>query len=144
MSDDDDLLADLARVLDQVDPPPDHVRELAIAAIELRSLDADLAALLDESDELAGAGVRSAADVVAPLVFEVGDIVIEVEVGADELHVQVVPPSATDVVVRAGSSAAERTSDDLGRVSFPLPDHRPVRLELVVDGRRVVTDWFVV
>jgi hypothetical protein len=143
VSDDDDLLADLGRVLGQVDPPPDHVREAAAAAIELRSLDADLAALLGDADAPVDAGVRSAADLAGPLVFEVGAVVVEVEIADDVLHVQLVPAETTTVVVRAGRSTTEVTSDDLGRVSVPVPVERPVRFELVVEGRQVVTDWFV-
>ncbi|MEM8904812.1 MAG: hypothetical protein AAGF02_14010 [Actinomycetota bacterium] len=143
MSDDDDLLADLARVLGRVDPPPDHVREAAAAAIELRAFDAELAELLDEAGDLADAGVRSA-DLAEPMVFEVGDVVVEVEVVGDELHLQVAPTAVTAVVVRAGSGSAEHTTDDLGRLSVPVPDERPIRFELDVGGRRVVTDWVVV
>ena len=143
---DDDLLADLARVLGRVDPPPDHVCEAAAAAIELRSLDADLAALLDDAEAPVGAGVRSGADVAEPLVFEVevGDVIVEVEVEADELHLQVVPAEVLTIAVRSGRSVAEVTTDDVGRVSVPVPDERPVRFELTVGDRRVVTDWFLV
>ncbi len=141
---DDDLLADLARVLGRVDPPPDHVREAAAAAIELRSLDADLAALLDDAEAPVGAGVRSGADVAEPLVCEVGDVIVEVEAEADELHLQVVPAEVLTIAVRSGRSVAEVTTDDVGRVSVPVPDERPVRFELTVGDRRVVTDWFLV
>lgn len=144
MSDDDDLLADLARVLGRVDPPPDHVREAAAAAIELRSLDAELAALLDDADELVDAGVRSGAAVAEPLVFEVDDVIVEVEVDDGQLHVQVAPAESITIAVRAGRSVSEVTTDDLGRVSVVMPSDRPVRLELTVGDRQVVTDWFLV
>ncbi len=143
MSDDDDLLADLARVLGQVDPPPDHVRDAAAAAIELQSLDADLAALLDDADQLVDAGVRSGV-ATEPLVFEVGEVIIEVEADGDELHLQVVAAEAITVVVWAGRTTSEVTTDDLGRVSVAVPQEQPVRFELTVDDRRVVTDWFLV
>ncbi|MEM9038123.1 MAG: hypothetical protein AAGA99_25760 [Actinomycetota bacterium] len=142
MSDQDDeqLLDDLRRVVGRADPTPNDVVAAAKAAIELRDLDAELAELV--ADELADAGTRSAVS-VEPLVFEVGDVVIEVLVEEARLEVVVAAPTVTSVVVRAPTSEMTLDVDSVGRAVADLPAGRPLRVEAQLGGRRVVTEWFV-
>lgn len=140
-ADDDELLTDLARVLGRVDPPPEHVLEAARAALEVRALDAELAALVE--GDLLGAGTRALTVEDEPLVFELDDVVIEVEVRDGSLEIQVAPATAVPVVVRSAAGSVELVSDAVGRASAEVPADGPVRVEIVVDGRRIATDWFV-
>ncbi len=140
MTDPDDELMDELRVaMDEYDPVPDHLVQFAKAAFSLRTLDADLAELLEDE---ALAGVRSAATPEL-LTFVVGDHSIELDLAGDRVEGQLVPPGPADVVIeRAGANDVTVTADDRGRFAFERPAG-PVRLVTAIDGQSVVTDWFV-
>ena len=152
--DDDELLAELRHVVTQVDPVPDHVRIAARAAIEWRTLEAELAALIHDSAlDGPAMAVRGAATGPRTLTFEAGDLTIEVEAEADDgtlcLVGQLVPPQAADVTVRHGEELVAVRADDLGRFAARGIAPGPVRLRCRLDGasgagRLVETEWLTV
>ncbi len=104
-ADDDPMLAELRRVLDAIDPIPAAVQIAARAAIEWRTIDAELAALVhDSSVDEPEFAVRGAATAPRCLTFEAGELTIEVEAEPgddDSLRIvgQLVPPQAAQVAV---------------------------------------------
>lgn len=144
-NEDDRLLAELAAVVG-----PDSVPEnLAAICRELSTwadVDAELALLFDVESTPTMAGVRStdtAESTAREFHLDDGAVVIEVEPAETNIAGTVMPVVTSEIVLETieGSS---RTSDldALGRFSFPR-DGGVVRLRLVVDGRAVVTDWFI-
>ena len=154
--DDDTLLAELRHVIGQVDPVPEPVRIAARAAIEWRTLDAELAALVHDSaiDERALA-VRGTAAGPRALTFEAGDVTIEIEAevtddaGTLRLVGQLVPPQAADVAVRHGDELVAVRADERGRFASSAISPGPVSLRCRLDGgsgasRLVETAWLTV
>lgn len=154
--DDDALVAELRHVVGQIDPVPEAVRIAARAAIEWRTLDAELAALVhDSATEQAALAVRGVGGGPRALTFEVADLTIEVEAGvADEsgrlsLVGQLVPPQAADVAIRHGDELIAVRADERGR--FAARGVAPGRLSLRCRldaapgaGRLVETAWLTV
>ncbi len=149
MSNDDQLLDDLRRVLDLVELPPPDSLLLAQAALDWRSLDVELAELVhdsavDESELL----VRGDAAELRVLSFATGTVQIEVEYASGQLIGQVVPAEVVVVeIYRDGHEpAAAVTTDEFG--TFVIGDVTPGPLSLVCradDGRwSVRTSWTVV
>lgn len=154
--DDDDLMAELRHVVAQVDPVPEAVRIAARAAIDWRTLDAELAALAHDSavDEPAPA-VRGAATAPRTLTFEAGDLAIEVEAepegddGTLCLAGQLVPPQAADITVRHGEELTAVRADERGRFAARGVAPGPVSLRCRLDGapgagRLVETAWLTI
>ncbi|HEV2785645.1 MAG TPA: hypothetical protein VGV67_04595 [Solirubrobacteraceae bacterium] len=154
--DDDDLMAELRQVVAQVDPVPEAVRIAARAAIEWRTLETELAALVHDSavDEPALA-VRGAASGPRTLTFEAGELTIEVaaepsdDAGTLCLVGQLVPPQAAAVAVRHGDELIAVRADDRGRfaVRGVAPGRVSLRCRLDAGpgaGRLVETAWLTV
>lgn len=155
--DDDDLMAELRQVVAQVDPVPDAVRIAARAAIEWRTLEAELAALVHDSatDEPALA-VRGAATGPRALTFEAAGLTIEVEAeperggdGTLRLVGQLVPPQPAGVAVRHGEELTAVHADERGRFAARGVAPGPVRLRCRLDaapgaGRLVETAWLTI
>lgn len=154
--DDDALIAELRHVVAQLDPVPEAVRIAARAAIEWRTLEAELAALVHDSavDEPALA-VRGGAAAPRTLTFEAGDLTIEVEAepGDEEdglrLAGQLVPPQAADVAVRHGDELIAVRADERGRFAARGVARGRVSLRCRLDGasgagRLVETAWLTV
>lgn len=149
MSPDDQLLDDLRRVLDIVEGHPPESTVLAEAALDWRTLDAELAELVHDSavdePELV---VRGDADELRVLSFSTGDVQIEVEYANRQLIGQVVPAEAIVVeLYRDGSDpAATVSADEFG--TFVIADVPPGPISLVCradDGRwSVRTSWTAV
>jgi hypothetical protein len=156
-ADDDALLAQLRHVVGQVDPVPEAVQIAARAAIEWRTLDAELAALVhDSAVEEAALAIRGAA-ATAPraLTFEAGDLTIEVEAETvDEagglcLVGQLLPPQAADVTVRHGDELVAVRADERGRFAAYGVARGPVSLRCRLDdqtgtSRLVETAWLTI
>lgn len=106
---DEQLLGLVAASLDD-DQPPAEVMEAAYAAFGWRTLDADLARLIDDSEPEV-VGFQHGAVPSRVLAFETGYGVIEVAVAADGFEV-VVRPAPVRVVLRRPDLAIE----------LPLPD----------------------
>jgi hypothetical protein len=79
---DDDALLDALRVaLGQHDPPPRRSVEMAKAAFGMRSLDAELARLVSDSDLVTGQpALRSGRTSSRVVVFDAADLSVEVEI----------------------------------------------------------------
>ena len=155
-ADDDALIAELRHVVAQLDPVPEAVQIAARAAIEWRTLEAELAALVHDSavDEPALA-VRGAAARPRTLTFEAGDLTIEVEAepgdeeGGLRLAGQLVPPQAAEVAVRHGDELIAVRADERGRFAARGVAPGPVSLRCRLDGasgagRLVETAWLIV
>jgi len=155
--DDDALLVALRHVVELVDPIPEAVRIAGRAAIEWRTLEAELAALVHDSavdaDELMA--VRGTVAGPRSLSFEAPELTIEVETEPDEaggllLVGQLVPPRAADVTVRhGGGDLVAVRADERGRFSARGVARGPVSLRCRLDeasgaSRLVETAWLTV
>ena len=143
--DDDPLMNDLRRVLDVVEPVSGRSLELARAAFDWRTMDAELAELVADS-ALAGDLVAIRAEGQPRLVtFEHGEESIELEIherGEGRLVVgQLEPEQAADVTLaRPGGERLRTRADDAGRFSFELAAGGPAMLEAL----SLRTDWLVI
>lgn len=155
--DDDALISELRHVVAQIDPVPEAARIAARAAIEWRTLEAELAALVhDSAVDGPALAVRGAAAGPRTLTFEAGDLTIEVEAepeaGGDDglcLAGQLVPPQAADVAVRHGDELVAVRADARGRFAARGIAPGPVSLRCRLDGasgagRLVETGWLTV
>ncbi|MEA2220628.1 MAG: hypothetical protein QOJ35_3254 [Solirubrobacteraceae bacterium] len=150
-SEDDILLDELRRVFAAIDPVPEAVRIAARAAIEWRSIDAELADLTSDSsvDEPALA-VRGTAT-PRLLTFEARDLTIEVEAepaGDETLRLvgQIVPPQTAQIAVRYGHELVATCADERGRFVARGVDPGFVSLRCHLggesgEGRLVETAW---
>ena len=148
---DDALLGDLRRLLGEIDPVPEHAQIAARAAIEWRTIDAELAALVSDSmvDEplLAVRGVAEA----RMLTFEAAELTIELEAepaGDDTLRIvgQLVPPQAAQIAIRHGDELIATHADERGRFVAGGVGSGPISLRCRLDGetgegRLVETAW---
>jgi hypothetical protein len=150
-ADDDILLDELRRVIAALDPVPEAVQIAARAAIEWRTIDAELAALVSDSmvDEPLLA-VRGTAE-PRMLTFETPDLTIELEAepsGDDTLRIvgQLVPPQCAQIAVRHGDDLIATHADERGRFVAAGVESGPVSLRCRLDGetgdcRLVETAW---
>ena len=155
-SDDDALMAELRYVVGEVDPVPESVQIAARAAIEWRTLDAELAALVHDSAVDRGVlALRVVATGPRALTFETPDLTIEVETevvdesGSLCLVGQLVPPQAADVTVRHGTELIAVRADERGRFAARGVAPGPVSLRCRLDAapgvsRLVETAWLTV
>lgn len=150
---DDDLVADLRRVLAAIDPVPEDVRLAARLAIEWRTLDAELAALVHDSEtgdpRLLLRGDRGP----RALTFETPDLTIEIETESQSatsgqtirLVGQLIPAQSAQIAVRNGEALHVTSSDERGR--FAADGLTPGRLSLRCrfgDARLVETTWLTI
>jgi hypothetical protein len=147
------LRRELAALIARLDPVPPEVLRDARAAWELRSLDAQLAAIANDSllDRQLG-GVR-AAEGARSLTFQAPGLTVEVEVTVvgdrRRLIGQLAPPGRATVTVRHGGGAVVVEADELGRFrADDLPaGPASLRCEPVGDGvggGPVMTCWVVI
>jgi hypothetical protein len=150
------LPAEDARLLDELraalgdDPAPPGFIARAEGLVAYAGVDRELAELL-ETAAAEPAGLRSRPDAAAqPLVFEVADgsISVELVIGRDRLDGQVHSGTLTEVVLeRPGGDIRSSGIDELGRFAFTPVAAGPARLRLRSPGdptRSVTTDWFLV
>jgi hypothetical protein len=75
-------------------------------------------------------------------VFALGDLRVEIEMSDTGIEGQLIPPGAGTVrLLGASGPVAETTADEVGCFSFPAGRRGPVRIECVVAGRRLATEW---
>jgi hypothetical protein len=149
MSDADDVLqAELAGLLrDRLQPPPE-VYEAAREVFNLRTLDAELAALTyDSLVDAEPAGVRSG-DGPRVLTFEADGLTIEAEVdespGGRRLLGQLVPPQPMRLVLESADGRVPGQADELGRFVIDLP-RRPTRVRMTCERDTPVhSAWLVI
>src|SRR5215212_2896152 len=132
-TDDEGLMEELARALDQVAAVPDHRREAARAAFSWRTIDEELLALTHDSLELADAAVRSTID-VRTLGFESDGLSLEIEVDGDRVFGQVLDTEVDEVVVESAAGGAQNVPVDSSGVFSVVVPAGPVRFGVRVDG----------
>jgi hypothetical protein len=139
------LLRELRDVVDRADPIPGHVLAAAKAAFLWRTIDAELAELVNDSS-VAGAAVR-ATDAARLLTFEGPGLEVEVEIAETgptrRLTGQLVPASLARVTVRWTGGSADVDADEVGRFTAEGVPATSVRLEVYRsdDSRPIVTSW---
>ncbi len=144
-ADDDELVAALQEAFRAGQDVPREFIEAGQAAYTWRNIDAELAALtFDSASGLAAtAPVRSAEASPRFLTFRSADLTIELEINADGIVGQIVPPQPGRAEARPASgpvSAAE--IDEIGCfIVRPLPSS-PFRLHCQASsGISVLTTW---
>ncbi len=148
-ADDATLLARLGAVARAVDPVPEEVRQWGRASFGMLRLDAELAELVSDSDELL-VGVRSATSDVRLLTFEADDVVIEAQVSTTgtkrSVLGQVVEAQAATGVVHLESADDTRDHvalDELGGFRFDdLPVGTVRFVVTLTGGKSIATRWF--
>lgn len=144
--DDGDLMAALQEAFRAEQDVPREFIEAGQAAYTWRNVDAELAALtFDSATELATAAapVRSAEASPRFLTFSSADLTIELEIGADAIVGQIVPPQAGHAdACPASGPAASTEIDEIGCfVIRPLPAS-PFRLHChASSGISALTTW---
>ncbi len=150
---DDDLVGALARVLAEADPVPDDVRLAARRALESRTLDAELAAVVHDSI-IGDSVVRVPAGARARAVtFEAPALTIEIETEpqsaaaghAVRLVGRLIPPQRAEIAIRNGDALLVTRADDRGR--FGATGLSPGQLSLrcrLSDGALVETSWLTI
>jgi hypothetical protein len=145
-TDDEGLMAELARALDQDAAVPPHRRLAARGAYTWRTVDEELLALTHDSLELADAAVRG--DVaVRTLGFESDGWSLQVEFENDRVFGQVL--SAGDagtvetVVVESVQDGTSTSPVDASGVFSVVAPIGPVRFAVSVDGELRRTPWVV-
>jgi hypothetical protein len=124
-----------------LDPVPAQLQQIAVDAYALHDLDARVAELTFDSlvDALP---VRGAGDVPRMLTFRAGEVTVDVEVTAQGLMGQVLPPQPARIEVLGGPRpGSPLTADDLGRFTGDAPPSGPFALRLRTGGDVVVTEW---
>ena len=143
-SDDEELLLDIG---DAVRPEPFEQQVIetgrVVHAWHGADLDKALAALLYDSHLDGLAAVRGPMS-GAPrnLVFALGELRVEIELSETGIEGQLIPPEPGTVWLLDGTGPiAEATADEVGCFSFPAGRHGPIRIECLVSGRRIATEW---
>jgi hypothetical protein len=143
MTNDEQLLAELRDALRTAEQVPTGFVSAGTAAWAWRTVDAELAALADEStaDE-ALAGTRAEHAAVRALSFLASDISIELEATSDALVGQLVPPRPGQIEVQSQDGTRHTaTVDETGWFTIrPLPSTM-FRLHLRTATDNVITEW---
>jgi hypothetical protein len=140
---DDDEMLDLVRSAMAEATVPDAVLTAARAAFELRTLDAELAALIYDSrtDEHLLAGTR-AAEAPRVLVFRTGEATLEVEFADGRLLGQIDPAAGGTVSLVSPQGRLEAEVDDSGCFSIAGDFTGMIRVCLHNGGEpKLVTEW---
>ncbi len=139
-SDEQQALDEVAAALRPPPGVPDAVLAAATAAFTWRTVDAELAELLADAVG-AAPGVRGGAPGVRSLTFQAGGSTLLLDITADGLEGQLVPPDAGLVVVRTGTALqGPFPVDELGSFRTPTAPKEAFRLVLRADdGRKVAT-----
>jgi hypothetical protein len=141
--DEDRLLDALKAALKaRADVPPEFI-QAGKDAYAWRTIDAELAQLTYDSTRDVSAGMRSVPAAIQAMTFTSAHLTIELEVGDDCLHGQVIPtrPGTIEVQARTGAATVSRV-DDLGSFRIQPVPPRPFRLSCVIPGGATVrTSW---
>lgn len=142
------LLGELREVLGEADPTPAGVLTAAQASFTWRTVDTELAELVDDSALAPTVGIRSSGG-PRLLTFEAPTLTVVVEVSAvgeaRKLVGQLVEPGAARVEVRHQGGSTEVVADDLGRFTLDQVPAGPVSFRCELAGLApVVTSWVTV
>jgi hypothetical protein len=146
---DDELMAELAEAVAEQDAVTDARREAARAAFTWRTVDDELAELLDGAALDAGAAVRSSADAPRSLSFGRSGLTLEVEVEGDEVLGQVIGEGAaagaavpaTVTLRRPDAEDAHVEADASGFFRFTGVGPGPARFVVDQAGWSLTTPW---
>jgi hypothetical protein len=158
---DDELLAELRVLFDEIDPLDPMLLEQAKLAYSWRTVDADLAELAYDSladpevlaavrgGSVVDAGPRLLGFGVEPAAGSQEALTVEIEVGSERsglvLIGQLMPPTAGTVLVqqvgRRDQPSAVLQADDLGRFRVESVPAGPVRLLIEAGDRTIATSW---
>lgn len=138
------LLDELRDALEPIDLVPSPVLNAAKGVFAWSDFDAELAALVSDSRQLAG--VRSTAPAIRLLAFEGSGVTIDFEVLAAEHRIvgQIAPAEPATIIVIHSGGAIELVADDFGRFSAGPIDAGPLRLSVRTGRGRVVTEVVMV
>jgi hypothetical protein len=142
----DDRLVEVIRAaLHELDGPPPEVVALAKQSLTWRNIDAELAALTyDSAVDGDLVGVRGTGTARA-LTFEVGAVVIDLEVSdrdtARDVLGQVAPAGDVALSLVRPTGNVDVALDDLGRFRLTGLASGPARFVLVGPSGTVGTDW---
>lgn len=142
MTEDDALMASLRDLAAQLDPVPADVVAAAGAALATRRLDEELAALVADS-ALTGAQVRATESDVRLLVFETGEISVElqVELRGDRMAVRGLVTGATgDAVIEVAGERHTAPVEDGWFAATGLP-RGATRVRVSSTRGPVITGW---
>lgn len=144
MTDDEELLAALREAAAQADPVPELVLRNARAALSTRDLDAELAELTLDSDQLESA-VRADGDDVRLLSFETPHVSIELQVEYDRGRVGLrglVTGASGPAEVEVGGERHVCPIDEEGWFTVSGLPRGATRVRVTgPDGRPVTTGW---
>jgi hypothetical protein len=142
-ADDDQLFAALKEALRAGQAVPPEFIEAGKSAYAWRNIDAELASLTYDSTRDLVTSVRAETASIRALTFTSAHLIIELEVGGESLHGQVVPAGegTIEIQTRDGVAAAVGV-DSLGWFAIhPIPAS-PFRLRYrTTDGTDVLTGW---
>ncbi|MGQ4439519.1 hypothetical protein ACN6LI_003120 [Streptomyces violaceoruber] len=124
-----------------LDPVPAELRRTAVDAFVLHDLDARVAELTFDS-LVDGIPVRGETDPPRMLTFQSDGVTVDVEVTAEGLIGQLLPPGPAGIEVLSGPREHARlTADDMGRFTGEAPLAGPFALRLRTGREVVVTEW---
>jgi hypothetical protein len=147
---DEAVFAELRDLIARTDPVPERLEEAARAAFTWRTIDAELAELMQDSAEVDDAALALRGPAAGPrlLSFESPRLAIEAEVtvlGPRERRLvgQIVPPLAAALTLEQGGVRLTAQADELGRFAFDRVGAGPVRLRATLPdgGMEVATPW---
>lgn len=140
---DQDLLAELEEAMRAARAVPDRIIAAGRSAFAWRNIDAELVALTHDAAGAALSGTRAEPASVRALTFVASNLTIEVEVTADALHGQVVPPQPGEIELRDRTGTIGTTPvDEVGWFVLGPPPPGMFRLHLrTAAGTAVVTEW---
>lgn len=142
----DDRLVEVIRAaLHELDGPPPEIVALAKQSLTWRTIDAELAELTyDSAVDGDLVGVRGTGTARA-LTFEVGAVVIDLEVSdrdtARDVLGQVAPANDVTLSLVRPTGTVDVALDDLGRFRLTGLPSGPARFVLVGPSGTVGTDW---
>lgn len=137
MTDEAVLLEQIRRAWEQADPPPEHLAERVLFALELEDLDAEfeLLRLTERADALAGTRGPGSTSDATHITFSGADLTVMLAVASgsgDTRRIDgwIAPAAVVRVVARTAGGEREASSDPSGR--FVLEDVPPGMLRLVL------------
>jgi hypothetical protein len=151
LGNDDELIAELAVLMDQIDPVPATVMAAAKAVIVHPDLDEELAALTYDSDfddgsPLPGRGelARVRGGGTRRLTFESPGLTLEVKVHSERrLLGQLLPPQEADVEIVSPHASLAVRADSMGRFVADEVPTGPVKFRCLARraARPMQTEW---
>jgi hypothetical protein len=141
-TDDESLIADLRDALGGTTPADERRLDAARAAFTWRTVDAELASLTYDSLLDDRVLVRGAVTAPRSLVFDAAALSVELEITADRIVGQLVPPGPGDVLVQTEAVDVARVpADDAGCFTVAGTPGARIRLRCTTPTATVVTDW---